>query len=476
MAISSQGIGSGLDVNSIVTQLVAIEKQPLQTLQTKASTLQSQLSLYGTIKSQVSALQDAATVLATSSSWAAQTATSSNPLAVAVSADSTASSTAFGVEVTELARAQTTASRSVTKDAPLGVAGPGVLSIQLGSWDVTGNSFTPNAPGPGVPVTIDGSYTYTQIAAAINAANAGVKATVLKDGTKERLTLQSATTGFDAGFSISSNGAFAELDSLSFSSLTNGVDSPNGMQSGQTGLDAELTINGVVVKSATNVVANVVPGVTLNLLQKTPSGSPAQISVVQDKDAIQKNIQTFADAYSTLTKTLADSTKYVPGGVSGVLQGDSTTVGIQTLVRRIVGSASVGSTFSRLSDVGLEQQSNGSLKLNVTKLKTAMGDVGNLQKLFATDNSDSTTNGFALKFRDLAKGLIASDGTVSNKSTALQGAISRNGKDQDKVTVRASVVEKQLRAQYSALDAQMAKMNGLSSYVTAQLAQWNKAS
>ena len=105
-----------------------------------------------------------------------------------------------------------------------------------------------------------------------------------------------------------------------------------------------------------------------------------------------------------------------------------------------------------------------------------MKDMANLQKLFTTDNSDSATNGFALKLRDFAKGLIAADGTVSNKSTALQASISRNGDDQDRVLERASRVEKQLRKQYSALDAQMAKMSGLSSYVTAQLAQWNAVS
>jgi flagellar hook-associated protein 2 len=164
----------------------------------------------------------------------------------------------------------------------------------------------------------------------------------------------------------------------------------------------------------------------------------------------------------------------VSGGQSGILQGDSTTVGIQTLMRRIISSNSMGSTYSRLSEVGLEQQTDGSLKLNTTKLTTAMGDMSNLQKLFTTDNANAATNGFALKLRDLAKGLIASDGTVSNKSTALQGAITRNGNDQDAITTRAAMVEKQLRAQYSALDAQMAKMSSLSSYVTAQLAQWNK--
>jgi len=100
--------------------------------------------------------------------------------------------------------------------------------------------------------------------------------------------------------------------------------------------------------------------------------------------------------------------------------------------------------------------------------------MSNLQKLFTTNNSNTATNGFALKLRDFAKGLIALDGTVSNKATALQGAINRNGDEQDRITSRAAVVEKQLRAQYSALDAQMAKMSSLNSYVTAQLAQWNK--
>jgi len=197
--------------------------------------------------------------------------------------------------------------------------------------------------------------------------------------------------------------------------------------------------------------------------------------VAQDQAAVQKNIQAFADAYSTLARTLASSTKYVSGGQSGILRGDSTTVGIQSLMRKVISSNSVGSTFSRLSDVGLEQQTDGSLKVNTTKLTAAMGDMTNLQKLFTTDNSNTATNGFALKLRDFASGLIASDGTVSNKSTALQGAITRNGDEQDQVTTRAAMVEKQLRAQYSALDAQMAQMTSLGSYVTAQLAQWNKS-
>lgn len=477
MAISSQGIGSGLDVNSIVTQLVAIEKQPIKTLQAKATTLQSQLTLYGTIKSQVSALKDAATTLASASSWAAQAATSSNTSAATVSVDSTATSTSFGLDITRLAQAQTTASRSIATGASLGAgAGTGQLSIQLGSWGAAGAGPFVAGAATAVTVNVNEGDTYSTIASAINAANAGVKATVLKIGNTERLSFQSTTSGSDAGFSIASNGGFAALDSLSFTSLGNGTESASGMESSQVGLNATFKINGVAVESATNTVVNVVPGVTLNLAQTTAVGSPVQISVAQDKVALQKNIQAFADAYSALSKTLADSTKYVQGGKSGVLQGDSTTVGLQSLMRKIIGSSSVGSTYTRLSEVGLEQQADGSLKLNTTKLTTAMGDLSNLQKLFTTNNSNTATNGFGLKLRDLASGLLASDGTVSNKSTALQGAITRNGDEQDRITVRAAMVEKQLRAQYSALDAQMARMSGLSSYVTAQLAQWNKSS
>lgn len=477
MAISSPGVGSGLDVNSIVSQLVAIEKQPLQALQTKATTLQSQLSLYGTIKSQVSALKDAATTLASATSWASQAATSSNTATATVSVDSTASPTAFGLDITRLAQAQTTASRTIAAGASLGAgSGTGQLSIQLGSWGPAGAGPFVAGAGPAVNINVSETATYTTIANAINAANAGVKATVLKIGNTERLSFQSTTSGSDAGFSIASNGGFAALDSLSFTSLANGSESASGMESSQVGLNAAFKINGVAVESATNTVANVVPGVTLNLAQTTTVGSPVQITVAQDKTTLQKNIQTFADAYSALSKTLADSTKYVQGGRSGALQGDSTTVGLQSLMRKVIGSSSTGSTYARLSEVGLEQQTDGSLKLNTTKLAAAMGDTSNLQRLFTTNNSDPATNGFGLKLRDLATGLLAADGTVSNKSTALQGAISRNGDEQERVSERAVRVEKRLRAQYSALDAQMAKISGLSSYVTAQLAQWNKTS
>jgi flagellar hook-associated protein 2 len=464
MTISSTGVGSGLDVKSIVTQLVAIEKQPLKQLQAKASTFQTQLSLYGKIKSQASALGDAAALLAGAGGWNTQKSTSSNAAAVGVTASTSAVAGAMSVEVQQLARAQSTASVGLAASAAVGASGS--LSIEMGSWSADATPVF--SVGTSVAVAIDAADTVSAIASKINSAGAGVTATVMRDGANERLVLRSDSTGAGAGFRVNSP-ADPGLAALGMTNPSDGV----GFV-GQTAQDAKVKINGVAVVSATNKMADIGPGVTLQLNQVTTA--PAEITVESDLDVVQKNIQGFVDTYNALNSTLADATKYTPGTkTGGPLQGDATTLGLQNALRSMLGSTSVGSTYSYLSDVGIERQTDGSLKVNTTKLTSAQQDLPNLQNLFAVNNSNPLTNGFGLKVRDFSRGLVSYDGTVSNKSTALQGAISRNTKDQEKVTERAARVEVQLLRQYSALDAQMAQLNGLNSYVTAQLAQWNKS-
>jgi flagellar hook-associated protein 2 len=474
MAISSTGVGSGLDVKSIVSQLVAIEKQALKPLQVKASSFQTQLSLYGTIKSQASALGDAAALLAGASGWNAQKASSSNSSAVGVTAGSTAVAASLSVEVQQLARAQTSASSAVPAGVAVGAAGD--LSIEFGSWSkATPPAFTTDVTiTPIPPITISAGDTVSAIAAKINAAKAGVTATVLRDGANERLVIRSSTTGEAAGFRLN----FPADAGLAAFGFTNPSDA---LFVGQKALNAEVKINGVDVVSASNKMENVIPGVTLQLSQVTTA--PVEVTVETDVDAIKKNIQGFVDSYNALNKTLADSTLYSAATKSaGPLQADSTTIALQNALRAIVSSSSVGATFtlgassSRLFEAGIERQTDGSLKLKEPKYANALEDLSNLKKLFATDNNNATTNGFGLKVRDFARGLVASDGSVSNKSKALQGSISRNSKDQDRVNERALRVEAQLNRQYSALDAQMAQLNGLNSYITSQLAQWNKSS
>lgn len=469
MTISSTGVGSGLDVKSIVSQLVAIERQPLQALQKTATKYQTQLSVYGTIKSQVSTLGDVAATLATSTGWSAQKASTSNSAAVTVTAGSSAVASSMSVTVQQLAQAQAVTSVGVT--AGSGVGATGSLSIQLGKW--TGASFAPGTSAA-TSVTVSATDTVAAIAAAINAANAGVSASVLSDGTNDRLVMRSSSTGLAAGFSVTPTGGNAVLNAYGFTDSTRTTPSASGMFMGQSGLDANLKVNGVALTSATNNMSNVMPGVSLQLLQTTATA--VDITVTQDTDAVQKNIQSFVDAYNALNQTISDATKYSAATkTGGPLQGDSTTLGLQGVLRSMLGSSSTGSTFSNLSQVGLERQTDGSLKINATKLDAAKLDMTNLKKLFTTNNSDATTNGFGLKVRDFARGMITFDGAVSNKSSAIQGAITRNSSDQDRVNERATRVEAQLLRQYSALDTQMAQWNSLSSYMNSQISQWNKS-
>ncbi len=475
MAISSTGVGSGLDVKNIVAQLVAIEKQPLTSLQVKATNFQTQLSLYGTVKSKVSTLEDAASVLAASTGWNTQKASSSNTSAVGVSVATGAVPTAMSVGVQQLARAQSTASIGVTANTATGATGS--LSIELGSWGT--GSF--EGLGGAISVSIDATDTVSAMATKINAAGAGVVATVLRDGTSERLVIRSASSGVEAGFKITATEADPDVDTgiakFGFTDAAATTGTSAGMFMSQSALNAKLTVNGVAIESASNTLTNVIPSVTLQLTQTTAANAPVEVVVENDLDVLQKNIKSFVDAYNSLNQTLTDSTKYNSAtSTSAALQGDSTTVGLQNTLRALFGSSSAtGSSFKYLTEAGIERQKDGSLAIVQTKLTSAMQDLPNLKKLFTEDTDNASTNGFALKVKNFAHGLLVFDGLVANKSTALQASINRNSDDQNRVTDRAARVEVQLFKQYSALDTKMATLTALSSYVTSQIAQWNKS-
>ena len=481
MAISSVGIGSGIDANSIISQLGSIERQPLKSLQTKASTLQTQLSLYGKIKSQVSAIGDAAANLSLSSAWSAPKGTSSNSSAVGVTVATGALAASVSVEVANLARAQSSVSQAMSSTAPLSA---GTLSFRLGTWN--GAALTPaftivkeggidvKKVTPAKVVAVTATDTLSTLADKINAAGAGVTASVLQDGSQQRLMLRSSATGLASGFEVAtSDPGLAQFKMTDGAATTAGA---GGMYISQTALDANLKINGVDVTSTTNKITNALPGVTLTLGEVTTK--PVELTIENDLDAVKAKMQTMVDAYNTLNTTLVDATKYDATTKRGAaLQGDSMTLSLQTAMRSMLSSTSAGSTsYKTLSDAGIERQTDGSLKLNSSKINAALANMTELKKLFTTDNSNTATNGFALKIRDFSRGLVSFDGRVTNRSAGIQTSISKNSADQDRVNERADRVEASLRKQYSALDSKMSQMSGLSSYVSSQIAQWNKSS
>ncbi|MFW5332667.1 flagellar filament capping protein FliD [Hydrogenophaga sp. ZJX-1] len=467
--ISSPGIGSGLDVQSIVSQLVALEKAPLKQLQTQANSFQTRLSTYGTIKSQFSALGDAAAKLASPNGWSSVTATSSNSAAIGVTVAAGAPATSLTMAVQQLAKAQSTASTAVATGSGVG---SGSMTIELGAW--SGSSFTAGSGTP-VSVTINpGEDTLAEIAAKINDADAGVSATVLKDASGERLLVRSKETGLENGFRITvADDDGNDTDASGLSRLAFSVGNANGMALSQSGQNALATVNGVSVSSASNRLADTLPGMTIQLSQVTTA--PVEIDVSADTEAVRANVQAFVDAYNTLNSTLSNATRYDAGTKkAGALQGDSTATGLQNALRGMMRSVTGGTPHTRLTDVGIELKTGGALALDAGKFDASLSNLDGLKNLFTVDTGSATTEGFGRKIKAFAEGLIDADGLVSTKAGALQKSIDRNGLEQQRVNDRAARSETRYLAQYNAMDAAVAKLSGLNAFVSQQITLWNK--
>ncbi|MEY4265631.1 MAG: hypothetical protein RIS90_166 [Pseudomonadota bacterium] len=486
--ISSIGLGSGLKVEDIITSLVGLEKARLKPLAAERATLDTKVSTYASIKSQVSALNDAAVTLGTAALWNPLTVSSSKTDSVTAAAVGVPAKASYSVEVQQLARAQTVASTTQTKDAAMGT---GTLSITLGTWDATTlpGSFTAGAAAAVDVDILPTDNTLTKIAAAINNAGAGVVATVITDSAGERLSLRSSATGEAAGFrvQVTDTGDGNNTDANGLSRLAfdpeNGAVSMGAINSATTllGQDAKATLNGVAVQSSSNTFTGLVPGLNLTVAQVTTA--PVVVTVAQDMAAIKKSITNFVTAYNLLNATLMENTRYDPvKKVGAILQGDTATVTLSNGLRSLLGSTTAGAAYSRLSDLGIKiattveaGQPDGRLVLDSAKVDDALQDVDKVKTFFTIDNKDLATNGFGLKLKTFTTGLLSSRGAVVAKQSALSKSIDANTDEQLKVTDRADAVEARLRKTYSALDTKMGALTALSDYVTQQVATWNKS-
>lgn len=464
--MSSPGIGSNLDVKNIVSQLVALEKQPLNKLKLEAAATQTKISTFGQVRSLVSTLNDAVGKLTSVTGWNAVTATSSDSAYVGVSAIGGTQPTTFNVEVQSLAKVQT------SYTAPLlpvgGAIGAGALRLEIGKW--VGAVFTAGSGTP-VDLTISASDTVSDIASKINGANAGVTATVLNDASGERLLLRGKTTGEDAGFrlSVTSDADMDPADALGLSRLV------TGSTIDQYAANAAATINNIPVTSTTNSFADKVSGVTFTAVKQTTG--PVTITVAKDNSAVQKNIEAFVKAYNDINSVLNEATKYDNGTkTGGLLQGDTTAISLQSALRAAVQSASTGSSvFGRLSDVGLSVLRGGNLEINGAKLTKAMESMDELKALFSNTTAGAA-EGIAVRFKGLTTTLLGSDGFFTTKDATLKRALDNNTRDQTRVNEKATRVEAALNRRYSALDVQLSSLNSLNSYLTQQITQWNKTS
>ncbi|QPF73116.1 flagellar filament capping protein FliD [Roseateles sp. DAIF2] len=472
-AITQLGIGNNTNYESLIQGLMNAERTPITQLQKRTEGLQTQLSAYGKIQSAISALRDAAAKLTNIDSWAASVATSTDAASVQVTAGTTSNTAgSTTVSVGKLATSQSISSRPLPI-APATV-GSGSLTIELGKWTTDQTGFTPKSGSTALTINIaPGEDSLTQIRDKINSAKAGVVASIVNDASGARLVMRSAETGESNGFRVTVNDADGgNADDQGLSALA--FDPSAGVASmtrSQAAGNAEATLNGLPIVSESNQLKDAIDGLNITLLK--PTTADVTLTLAQDKETLKKTVNEFATAYNSVISLLRENTKYDQASKSaGALQGDSTVVGVQGQLRGLMagGTTLAGTLGGRLADIGLDPGSDGTLKVNATKLDKALGNLGDLKNFFmGLDSANPDNDGFAQRVRRFADQALGVDGRISNRQKGLRDSITSNGKREDALEDRLAQKEKRLRAQYTALDKTMGKMNNLSAYVSQQM-------
>jgi len=461
MSISSPGIGSGLDVNSIVTSLMAIEQKPLTAVTQQKTDYQTQISAYGTLNSSLSTFQTAVSALSSASKFNAQTVTSSNATVFTATANGTASLGDSAIKVNQLAKSQKLTFAGTANVAD--TLGTGTLTISFGTYNpptaiapITPNSFTPNAAKTDVSITIDSSNnTLSGVRDAINASNSSVSASIVNDGTINHLVITSKDTGEVNTLKITTtdsdgnNTDNAGLSQLAYDpTVTSG--SGKNMSEMQAAKNALLNIDGIDVVKASNTITDAIGGLTLNLL--TTSADSVNLSVASNKDVVKASVAAFVDAYNKLDTSLRSLTKYDPTGKSsGPLLGDATTRSIITKIKSVMTNAvNPNGAFSSLTQIGVSFQATGQLALDSTKLDTAIAsnftDIANLFTISAkaTDPqisySGNTSKTKAGTYAINVSSLSPLAGTINGvAATAINGSlVGATGDVSEGLTVRVN--------------------------------------
>src|SRR5450830_479727 len=427
MGISSAGIGSGLDVNSIVSSLMAIEQKPLTAVTKQKTAYQTQISAYGTMTSALSSFQTAVHALSTASSFNAQTVTSGNPSAFTATANGSSTIGNYAVTVNQLAASQKLASTGFANVTDVAATAGTTLTIAFGTYTAGTNTFTANAAKANISIPITAANnTLAGVRDAINASNSSVSATIVNNGTTNQLVVTSKDTG--------------AVNSLKISGVTQLAYDPtlaagNTMTQMQAAKDALLNIDGIAIVKASNTITDAISGVTLNLLSVSTGGVTANMGVTSNQSAVQTSVSAFVDAHNKLDTTMRSLTKFDPtGAASGVLLGDATARTVTSQIKSVMTQA-LGGSGNTLSQIGVSFQATGQLALDSTKLTSALtnhfSDIATLFTTSATATdpqitySGSTSNTkpgiYAVTASQLGTSLVGTVGTINGVAATSTG-------------------------------------------------------
>lgn len=461
--ISVPGIGSGLDINSIVSSLVAAEGDAKTLLlANQRSDTEFEISAYGALKSTLSTFSSSLTFLKEEANFQKNTLTSSDTsIFTATSTTGSVAAGSFDIEVRGLAEAQKLLTAGFTDQNS--EVGTGTLTISVGN-----DSFN---------VVIDSeNNTLAGIRSAINNAtdNTGVSATIVNvddgsGGTEAKLILSSDETGTDNAITVTVDDDDSnDTDASGLSAFyydSNDVTTPERLTQINAAIDAEVYIDGQRVLSSSNTIVDAIEGVTINIL-KEDTGNTHQLTVANDTATIKSNIQSFVTNYNTLRTFINDVTEFDPvTGEAAVLLGDATTRNLSNQIRAQISDtvSGISGKFSTLVDLGITSNSDGTLVIDNTQLDSVLNNnTDDIAQLF------SSTNGVATKLDSIVNEYIKSDGLLDNKTNGLNSTITGINEDLEALQLSLDALEDRLRAQFTAMDTIVAQLNSTSSFLTQQ--------
>lgn len=437
--ISAAGIGSGLDVNGILEQIVAAERGPTENrLNVKEATLQAELSAFGILKSTVSSFQSSLSKLKFASSFNSTEVNVSNSDVISATSTSIAEAGNYSVEVQKLAQSHSLA--SIAFDELDSVIGSGTLHFTFGTTDYdsgtdTYNDFIKNDERSSESVVIDNSNnTISGVRDAINDAGIGVTASIVDDGSGYRLLISSGQQGFDNSLEIGveEGGTLAENEDLTGLSVlafnNNGNGNITNAEQTQAAQDAVITVNGLTVNRESNTVIGAIPGVTLNL-KSADVGNPAQVSITNKNVAeAETNISNFVSAFNEMASVFNGLTSFGgEDGTNGVLLGDTTARNILQQTRRQLGGLiENGGSFNSLSSIGITTNRDGTLKLDSDALSKALNDdFDSVAQLFYANGNTSDSE---VLFSSSSNATQEGNYRVSISALATQGKITAENK------------------------------------------------
>ncbi|RED01912.1 flagellar filament capping protein FliD [Ectopseudomonas oleovorans] len=468
--------GSGLDIDSIVSKMVAAEKAPKQDqLTATQSKATAQLTAIGSLKGAISEFQTALTTLNSPTSFQARAVTLSKSDYLTATASTSASVGSYQVAVTQLAGSSkvalaslpatvTTTASDGTKSSSPTTFGKGTLSIKVGDTKLS-------------DIQVDATNnTLSGIRDAINKAgqSQGISASVVNDDTGSRLVLSSTKTGDGNDISVSVSGddgsGSQSLTKLAYTPSDKDSTDPAAAHSLSKAKSAQMTIDGLKVTSASNTVSNAVDGLSFTLKATTPADSPMTVGVSQDESGVKGNIKGFVDAYNKLMGVIKTQTSVTKVGdnsspIAAALVGDATARGLTTTIRGELGTMQGTGAVKALADLGITTQKDGTLAIDDTKLsKMVSSNFSDLSSFFTGDQ------GIAARLKGKLDPYTMTNGILEQRSNSLSTTLKNVDAQTATLNTRMTALSDRLYKQYNAMDQLYSSLSTTASSLSQQLA------